>query len=339
MNKILRIRFSAYNREKNHFAQCFILIQEDKFSISIIYKISVARNYFICSEIQIDRLIEHLCEKETGDFLEAYHLAKNQGFSFTDFPDYGNTNMNIFRVPRLGEADLEKVINCLGGKKIPETQTRTPDFIINDILLELKDLQKESFENKERQKSIASLFENRNDYAINIDPSLDFGEITLSFHRLIKNTIKIHFKSASGQIKQYKTNNSIKNSGIVLFNTGLNSLPHELFKKMVTDILFNETKTIEFAFILSQRMQTNGWDMYTLFEREWIGNVPKEIEGLKHEMDQLINTKMTEMMKFNDSQQIIESQHPISFELNNKVFYWNPGQISFPWEEKQITSP
>jgi len=332
--EILRVQFSAYNRKKNKFAQCFVLLQELKFSISEVYKICVSKNYFICSEIKIDLLIRDKCKEQGGEFWEAYCEAENKGFSFTDFPDSGNLNMHFYRFPRIGEKDLEQIVNCLGGHKIPETQKRTPDFEVRNVLLELKDLQEESLENKKRQESIAKLFEREDDYAINIDPSLDFGEQTRNYHRLIKNTIKNHFKSASGQIKQHKKNKDFKSAGIILFNTGLYSLPHELFKKMATDILNNETKTIEFALIFSQRMQSNGWSMYAVFASEWIGNQPAELDGLKSELDKLVNRRMTEMMLKNDSSNIIESQKPISFEIDNKVFYWNPGQLSFPWELK-----
>lgn len=328
--EILRVQFSAYNRKKNQFAQCFVLIQEMKFSVSDIYGICVSKDYFICSEIKIDLLIRDKCKKQDGEFWEAYRLAENKGFSFTDFSDNGNLNMHFYRFPRIGENDFEHVVNCLGGNKIPETQKRTPDFEVRNILLELKDLQEEGLENKQRQESISKLFENKGDYAINIDPSLDFEELTNGYHRLIKNTIKNHFKSASGQIKQHKKNKDFKSAGIILFNTGLYSLPHELFKKMVTDILNNETKTIEFALIFSQRMQTNGWDMYAVFASEWVGNQPVELDGLKSELDKLVNQRMTEMMHNNDSSNIIESQKPISFERDNKVFYWNPGRLKFP---------
>jgi len=60
---------------------------------------------------------------------------------------------------------------------------------------------------------------------------------------------------------------------------------------MVTDILNYETKTIEFAFIFSQRMQTNGWDMYAVFASEWIGiNQPNWMD-LKSELDKLVKSK------------------------------------------------
>ncbi|PXX30626.1 hypothetical protein [Arenibacter sp. ARW7G5Y1] len=334
--EILRVKFSAYNRKKNQFAQCFLLIQKMNFSISNVFNISKSKDYYICSEIKIDRLIKHKCEEQGGEFWEAYCESEEKGFSFTDFPDHGNLNMNFYRFPRIGEKDFESVVNSLGGIKIQETEKRTPDFEVNNVILELKDLQEESLENKQRQENIAKLFKEKKDYAINIDPSLDFGELTYSYHRIIKNSLKNHFKSASGQIKQHKKNKDFKASGIVLFNTGLYSLPHELFKKMVSDILINDTKTIEFAFIFSQRMQSNGWDMYAVFASEWIGNYPLEIQELKSELDKLVNQKMTEMMRKNDRSNIIESQKPISFEIDNKVFFWNPGQLRFPWETKNI---
>ncbi|WP_310557679.1 hypothetical protein [Flavobacterium sp.] len=205
--------------------------------------------------------------------------------------------------------------------------------MIKNILLELKDLQKESLENKDRQKSIAKVFQNIKSYSINIDPSLDFGELTAEYHRLIKNTIKNHFKSASEQIKQFKKNKNFENCGIVILNTGLNSLPHKLFKNMVKDILDRETITIEFAFIYTQKMQTNGWNMTSVFISEWLGKVPKEIEDIKREFDEIINIKMSEMITKNNSKNVLESQKPISFEINDKIFFWNPGQIKFPWEQ------
>jgi len=327
---ILRVSFSAFNRKENHFAQCFVLIQENIFCISLVYRISVAHNYYICSKVKIDKLIEQLCKKEDGEFWEAYLIAKEKGYSLSTFPDNGNNNMKFYRFPRFGEKDLETAINKLGGEKIPETNKRTPDFKVGNVLFELKDLQEESLSKIERQKNIAELFKLTNDYSINIDPSQDFGQITHSYHRLIKNSIKNHFKTASRQVKEHKKSFEFKNAGIAIFNTGLYSLPHELLKEMVANILTRETLTIQFAFVFSQRMQTNGWDMYAVFASEWIGNVPHEMEQLKGEMDKIVNQRMTEMIFKNDSINIIDSQHPISFEIEDKIFYWNPGQLKFP---------
>ena len=155
---ILKVSFYGYNKEMYHFGKCFIVIKQDIFSISKIYKFSVSKGYFICSEIMIEKLFE----KESCLFLNAYQLAKKDGLSFVVFHDSGNINMNLYNFPRFGESDFETIINSLGGNKISETENRTPDFVVNNIILELKDLQKESLENIDRQKSIAKIFKNIN---------------------------------------------------------------------------------------------------------------------------------------------------------------------------------
>ena len=119
---ILKVSFYGYNKEMNHFGKCFIVIKQDIFSISKIYKFSVSKGYFICSEIMIEKLFE----KESCLFLNAYQLAKKDGLSFVVFHDSGNINMNLYNFPRFGESDFETIINSLGGNKISETENRTP---------------------------------------------------------------------------------------------------------------------------------------------------------------------------------------------------------------------
>ncbi|WP_310558853.1 hypothetical protein [Flavobacterium sp.] len=108
------------------------------FNISKIYKFSVSKGYYICSEILIDKLINQLCEKESGDFVKAYLLAKKEGLSFNVFYDSGNSKMNLCRFPRFGETDFEIIVNLLGGNKISETENRTPDFVIKNHYCPIK---------------------------------------------------------------------------------------------------------------------------------------------------------------------------------------------------------
>jgi len=332
--KVLGVIFTAYNIKENHFAKCVVFAKEEVFSIANLYKFSGKKNYYICSRIKIDYLEEKSCREHGGNLWKKFVVAKEEGFSINISRDKGNLNMNPYRVPRFKESDLERAINNIGGEKIKEGNEKTPDFIVDGIVLELKDLQKESLRNKDRQNSIAKLFKDIDDYSINIDPSLCIEGITPKYHRLIKNTIKNNFKAASKQIKQYAKNKKIKGAGIAIFNTGLYSLPNELLKKMVDDIIEDETEIIEFAFIFQQRMQTNGWKLYSLFSCEWSGEVPERMRELGSMMNNLIDVKMSEMMVSNNCEKYIESQEPISFEIDNKIFFWNPGSLSFPWEKE-----
>ncbi|QOG60066.1 hypothetical protein [Flavobacterium columnare] len=309
------------------------MLPENNFSIKKIYNISKINSYLICSSLKIDKLVEEKCF-EIGDdiFIKAYLTAKNEGFYFTSFPDEGNLNLNNVSIPSFVESDIELVISNLGGHKIQERNIKTPDFYLNNILLEFKSLQNESLENKERQKNIAEIFFDTPDYSIDIDPIQNFNELTSIYHKKIKNTIKEHFKKASKQIKEFKREiQNGENSGIVLFNTGYFSLPHQLLKKLVEDILKNETETIEFAFIFTQIAQTNGWNLITTMQQDWVGNIPSglNIKEFEIEFSKLIDLKMNGVFSEENAGSNLKFQKPISFEINDKIFYWNPGQISF----------
>lgn len=334
MEDILVVQFEGYNKVQRCFAKCIILIKKSLFSISQIYNISLLNNYFACSDIQINYLNVSKLHGADSEYQKPYFNALEKGYTSLFFKDSSNRNMDFYRIPRFSETDFELMINDLGGSKIKEVDIKTPDFLLDNIILELKDIQNESLYNVDRQNSIAEIFNNSAGYAINLDPSLNLGEATIQYHSLIANKLKNHFKKASKQIKAYKQVNEIHGAGIIILNTGMYSLPHGLFKKMVTDILDRNTDTIEFAFVFSQQMQTNGWNMYANFPNDWVGNVPNRIMKLQEHVGTLVNKKMSEMMVFSNNQQSIESLCPISFERNNKVFYWNPGQLKFPWENE-----
>jgi hypothetical protein len=58
-------------------------------------------------------------------------------------------------------------------------------------------------------------------YAVNLDPTIDFGEPTEKYRNWITNSIKNHFKKASKQIKTYKKTKEIQSAGIIFLNTGM----------------------------------------------------------------------------------------------------------------------
>jgi hypothetical protein len=333
-NDILIVQFEGYNKKQGCFAYCNILIKQKLFSVSNVYNISLSNNYLMCSEIKVNYFNKSKINELESEYQKSYFDAADKGHAFLCSIDNSNQNLNFYKVPRFSETDFESIIVKLKGVKIPESHLKTPDFLLDNIVLELKDIQNESLYNIERQKTIAEIFNEVSGYAINLNPLFNHGEITAKYHSLIARAIMNHFKKAAKQIETYKKTNEIDGAGIIILNTGMYSLPHELFKTMVQDILQREKDNIEFAMVFSQQMQTNGWDMYANFFNEWIGNVPDRIKSIQEHVADIVNKKMTDMMSLNKNPQNIESQHPISFQLNNKVFYWNPGQLKFPWENE-----
>lgn len=162
---------------------------------------------------------------------------------------------------------------------------------------------------------------------VNLDPAVEYVDLTAKYHVLIRNTIQNQVKKASDQIKAFKETHEVKAAGVILLNTGIFSLPDALFRSMVTHILNHQTKTITFAFVFSQVAQSNGFDTVANFYSNFIGDVPDEIRPLKNKVSEMIESKMTDLVKFGNQELAIPSQHPISFQSNNKIFYWNPGSL------------
>lgn len=324
---IFTVIYEGYNKEYNRYAKCVLLVREEFCTTADCYSLSLEFEYPICSELEIEEITEDFCAEKSEELLDSFYIARDTGYSFICFVDPLQSNLGFFNSPRFAEADFEKMIKEMGGMKIPEISTKTPDFIWNGVVMELKDLQKEGLFDNERRKSIGKLFEQSEAHAINLDPAAEYGSLTAQYHVLIRNTIQNQVKKASDQIKAFKKTQEVKAAGVILLNTGMFSLPDALFRSMITHILNHQTKTITFAFVFSQVAQSNGFNTVANFCGDFIGEVPEEILLLKNKTFEMIESKMMELIRFGNKELSITSQHPISFQLNNKIFYWNPGRL------------
>ncbi len=324
--RILQILFEGYRANDNSFADCVILIKEQLFSNKSIFDISSKAGFPIVSEVRIYLLNETLCRAEGGEFWDGYKFACENEYFFIKYIDKKVSEFSPYKVPRFSESDFENLICKLGGTKILEATTQTPDFLLNGVVYELKDIQSDSLFNKERQNKIGEIFQSQNSRTINLNPQMNYGVETIQYHQLIKNSVHKHFKKASDQIKSYKLQNQVTSAGIIVLNTGMFSMPHDLLKVFVQQLLTN-TQTIDFAFIFTQIMQGTWSDAYAVYGREFLGNIPMDAELLKKNVDDLVNFKMSQMMQGIKFESIIDSMKPISFQENNKIFYWNPGRI------------
>ena len=319
--EIVRVIYQGFSTKDNLYANCIMMIRREDFSVKEVFDISVAEHYLICSNIQLDVLIEAACKAEGGEFWAAYQKAARDMYSLTCFVHRSSGGMPAM-VPRFSEADFAEIL-----EKIPECSTETPDFRIGNVVLELKDLQEESLKNEDRQQKIAEAFDEWPDRCIDLDPLKDYGSLTKVYHDLIQNSIHNHVKKASSQIKTYRKTAMFMAGGMIFLNTGMLSLPHELFKSLVADLLERRTKTVEFAFVFSQVMQGNGFDEYAIFKGEFIGNVPDAVKFLQQRVNDLVEQKMTDLIRDPAKLLPLAEQRPISFEQKGKIFYWNPGQV------------
>lgn len=327
--RILRIFFEGFNTTTKSYSNCILMMHESNFLLIKLYEIISSESYVICSEIKIDILIRSLCEDVGGDLWKAYLTAERDGHSFTNFAEPSFSNLYYYNIPRFTELDFENLIVQFGGSKIPETVTMTPDFILGDIVIELKDLQSESLSNKDRRSTIAKIFEADSSFSININFSTIEGDSHTAYKRIIANSIKNTVKKAAKQIKEFSKVNSISTAGVFLINTGYFSLEHQLFKTIAEEIIARDTTTIKFAYIFTQSVFHNAvGDLRADYKQDCIGELPSELNGLYEACKTLIEKKMSSVFRpDNGERSFVAPQYPISFFADNKIFYWKPERI------------
>jgi hypothetical protein len=325
--QIFSVIYEGYNLKRNQYATCFLLVQEELCTTAYCYERSIAFEYPICSEIDVESITEDFCAETSKHLLDSFYIARDNGCAFICFVDPLQSKRDLHNIPRFREIDFERLVTELGGRKIPETMTKTPDFLLDGIVLELKDLQQESLFDKGRRQAIAKTFGQLELHTINLDPLANYGELSARYHTQIRNTIQNQIKKASDQIKAFKETNEVKGAGLILLNTGMFSLPDKLFRSMVTHILTHQTKTIEFAYVFSQLAQSNGFDSVADFHGDFIGNVPESAKALSGKVSELIEEKMTASIFSPNQEPAVHPQHAISFFADHKIFYWNPGGL------------
>lgn len=270
-----------------------------------------------------------LCEDAGGDLWKTYVIAERDGHSFTNFGEPSFSNLYYYNIPRFTELDFKNLIGQFGGSTIPETKTMTPDFILGDIVIELKDLQNESLYNGERRSTIAKIFEADSSLSVNINFSSTEGESQAAYKRAVANSIKNTVRKASKQIKEFSKANSISTAGVFLINTGYFSLDHQLFKTIVEEIIARDTTTIKFAYIFTQSVFHNAvGDLRADYKQDCIGELPRELNGIYEACKTLIDEKMSSVFRpDNGERSFVAPQYPISFFADNKIFYWKPERI------------
>lgn len=326
--EISQLSFKVFSNETEMFYECIILVRNESVSIALLKEVSQKLNANICSEIDesdvwIDDEDMILALKGDGCLIKINDIDRLPSF-------------NGFRVPKFDEEYIQTIIERIGGKKIQESEVKTPDFDIDGTVIELKNIELESLLDGERRNAIDKIFCNSDWSVINLDLELDLGEYTRRYKRLIENAIKYRVKDASKQIKARIKTNKVDSAGMILLNTGMYSLPHCVAKNVINKILLNDTKSVEFVYLISQVWQSNWADSYFVIQNEVLGKVNSTIVKLTEEFDKSLECAMTDMIRMEYHGKTIDPVKPISYFLNDRLYFWSPGHIPFNWNIKAV---
>ena len=184
-----------------------------------------------------------------------------------------------FPVPRITEDFIDKIIECLGGRR-PTFEERgyekepNADYFLPGAVAELKIFEEEPLEKIERQTRLAKHF--ADNYSLPEEVHLDFvnlsDEAKADFRRLVSGPIQNAVKKAAAQIKATKARLGLESHYGVLIavNNGFCSLPHDEFDKLVARFAKKDTSQINFTLTTTVEHHRGPFDTFVFCKSDGV---------------------------------------------------------------------
>jgi hypothetical protein len=289
-----------------------------------------------------DRLIEERVRDQGGKLWALYQEARSSGRSMKILPDHfgaGPDGIDAIRPPRVSEGFMDEVVRDAGGRRLnADGSARIADYLIEDWIFELKDLQEEGLLQPARQKKLANLFQRHRslDQPTILDPALlDDGE-RRSFFDILSTPIQNQVKSASKQIRSTKghLNNPSLHGGVIYINSGYGSFPHDQFGPLVERYASKDTTQVEAILAISTWSVTNGFDSYIYFNAYPEGPSDPVVQRLKEAFAARFEQAMTKLVRgqLQEDETLSDPLKPVAFQVEGLDFAWMPPSVPATWQ-------
>lgn len=239
--------------------------------------------------------------------------------------------LEFIKINKITEEDFDGIIKKSGGKRYsPDHSKETElnvDYEFTDAIVELKLIEEEGFEKKERQIKLSELFLKYNkDPVIILDTSVLSIEDKRKYYNIIEGPIKNNVKTASKQLKSTseKKNNNVDRI-LIIFNNGYSALNIEDFKKVVEKCVKNDTTNIDYVICCGIYYYSDRFDSYTIAPFELISIRQNNEPVIYKEIQRAWNNFVDEFMKkFIVSEDISDNSKlpvlDIEFDIGGRTF-------------------
>lgn len=216
--------------------------------------------------------------------------------------------MENFVVHPLTEGDLDTILANAGGRRAhPDADRRrkeSADYLLGDAVIELKCLNEEGLDKRERQQKLASLFRNPEDDrpVVVIDRDRLPAGKQRQYDAVMRGPIKSAVNAASGQLKQSRSE-SLATTTSILFvvNNGYGALDHKALVKLVADRARNDTRSIDGVVVAGCYFHRDTFDSFFLWPIEYVPiNLQRpftSFERLREAWDEHANDFMTAVIR------------------------------------------
>ena len=243
-----------------------------------------------------------------------------------------------FPVPRITEGFIDLVVDAIGGRRPTDAekdheQTKNADYLFTGGVGELKILEEEPLEKKERQDRIAKELGEK--YLIASGVDLDIKRmnafVRADYKELVGVPIKKAVKKAARQIEATKRHlgRTLDYGLLIAVNNGFNSLPHDEFDNLVLTYCRKETSQIDFILCTTVEYHQGSFDSYVFCFTEGYsvhGGIENPLrrsfqEAVGEEFNKRMNDIMRNQMELmRKNEELLEPVTDIRFERDGVVF-------------------
>ena len=197
------------------------------------------------------------------------------------------------------------MLEAAGGNRFSDDdskeEVKNADYVINNVIVELKLVEEEGLDKTARQQKLSNLFVKYDSSpVVVIDPNLLSNEDRRNYFNILEGPIKTHVKKAS---KQLKSTNLKLGGGhakvLLIVNNGYSAMGMEEFKAVVGKCVRNDTNNIDYVITCGIYYYSDGFDSYVI--------APFEIEGIRDDLEP------SEYISIRESWGIFLDQHLTKF--------------------------
>ncbi len=243
--------------------------------------------------------------------------------------------MEYLKFSTISESDFDKIIYNAGGirytdkydVKIGEDNC---DYFLDDSAIELKIIEEEPIEKKEKQDSLAKLFKSDVKTVV-LYPT---KEQKRKYYQILGRSIKERLSKASKQLKTSAKRFNKENKIAIIMNQGLTMTSHDEFKKIAIERTKNDTSGIDTLIVCGIYYFSDKFDtrVITFFEYFHIKGerCNETIDKLRASWNKKINDYMTQQIVDINLQRTKEPIQDLFFELDGIRYVKPPIQWGEP---------
>lgn len=210
------------------------------------------------------------------------------------------------KIDRLTESDFTGIFEAAGGSRFSDNDSKenipNADYVINNVIVELKLVEEEGFDKTARQQKLSKLFGKYDKSpVVVIDPGLLSDVDQRKYFNILEGPIKTHVKKASKQLKSTSSKLGGKHTKILLIvNNGYSAMGIAEFKAVAGKCVRNDTTNIDYVITCGIYYYSDGFDSFVIapFEIEGVLDdlEPCEYLSIRESWSAFLNKHMTEFV-------------------------------------------